>query len=383
MSTLSVNVLTVREVKPHPNPKVERLEVALIEGWECVVAKGSLHEGAHVVYFPIDSLLPMELENRIFGDNAKIRLNGKKVKTVKIQGFYSQGLAVPLDPVKFPELENVRIGQDVTELLGVTKWEPTADEPKTISTKGRQASKKETNPYFTKYTDLQHLRKHYWWFNDEEDVVATEKLHGTSARYALLPTVPDTLWKKVKKFFGFLPKFEFCYGSRNVQLQTRWRKKAMIYSELPGDVYTKVLNMYDIDTALQPGEAVYGEIIGFGIQKGYAYGHKEGDVSFYVYDVKKDDKWLNHDEVVAWCKERGFDMVPELYRGRFDMAKLAQKTQGPSTVCDPKQQSVREGLVLRTVTEQLAPDGNSRKMSKWVSEEFLFRNAADEGTDWH
>jgi RNA ligase (TIGR02306 family) len=378
MSTLSVNILPVRELKPIE--KAERLELALFEGWECVVAKGSLQVGDLVVYFPIDSLLPMELENRIFGTDAKIRLNGKKVKTVKIRGVYSQGLAVPVS--KLPELEGKKAGDDVTELLGVTKWEvPEDDMPAGLNVSGRKPSHKELNRNFEKYTNLEHLRKHYAWFTPGEPVVATEKLHGTSARYANLPVEVNTLWKKVKRFFGLLPSHEFCYGSRQVQLQSRWNKKKFLYHELPGDVYTRILQDYDIPTALKPGEAVYGEIIGSGIQKGYTYGHEQGDISFYVYDVQVDGRWLDHDKIVAWCKDRGFDMVPEVYRGPFDMAALHKATKGPSTIAP--EQKVREGIVLRTITEQPNPTGNGRKMSKWVSEEYLFRNEENQGTDFH
>ncbi len=382
MSTLSVNIASIREVKPHPD--AQRLVICVIEGWNCITSiKDNLKAGDLVVYFPIDSLLPKELEDRIFGPEAKIRLNGKKVKTIRIRGEYSQGLAVPLS--KFPEFANERVGADLTERLGVKKWEPKEDGYKGANLKGRQASKKELNPHFYKYTDLQHLRKHHDWFLPEDVVVATEKLHGTSARYACLPHDINAFtpwWKKALYAIGLLNKFQFCYGSRNVQLQTRWMKWNFVFKKLPTDVYTKILKQEKLKKKIKPNEAVYGEIVGHGVQKNYHYGHWNGQYSFYVYDVQVNGKWLNHEEIQQYCRERSLKVVPELFRGRFDMDELLKLTRGPSTICDPDLQPIREGIVIRTITESLAPSG-SRKMTKWVSEEFLVRNDEDEGTDFH
>ncbi len=382
MSKLQVTIEKVRSVVAHPN--ADRLDITVIQGWNCIVAKKSLQIDDLVVYFPIDSLLPKELEDRIFGPEAKVRLNGKKVKTVKIRGQYSQGLAVPLK--KFPELREEKAGADVTERLGVKKWEPNEDDYKGANLKGRTASKKELNPYFYKYTDLQHLRKHHDWFTNEDIVVATEKLHGTSARYAKLPNdinEHSPWWKKALATIGLIPKFQFCYGSRNVQLQTRWMKSRFTFKDLPKDVYTRILKQENLKKKIKNGEAVYGEIIGYGVQKNYFYGHKEGQLSFYVYDVQLNGRWLDHEEIVQYCSDRNLKMVPELFRGRFNKEALEKITLGPTTIKLGILQPIREGIVIRTIKESVGPDGNSRKMTKWVSEAFLVKNDADEGTDFH
>ena len=376
MSELVVKAIRVDEVAPHPN--ADRLDIIKVLGWNCVVSKGSLRVGDWVIYFPIDSVLPLELENRIFGDGSKVKLNGKKVKTIKLRGVYSQGLAVPL--TKFPEYADSEIDADLTDSLGVKKWEPTEAEPKGLSTNGKKASHKELNPYFKKYTDLNHLKSEMWKFTEGEEVVATEKLHGSSGRGSLLPNSSNVWWKWLLWKLRLLPKYEFCYGSRNVQLQTRWLKP--IYHELPSDIYTKAIKQYNLRDKIQPNEAVYGEILGAGIQKGYAYGHAEGEISFHVYDVHKDGRWLDHDELQAWCKERELTPVPTLYRGPFDLEVLAKLVKGPSTVVDaPSKQPIREGIVVRPVKERCGHGG--RSVSKFVSEDFLLRNDEDGGTDWH
>lgn len=381
MSTLSVNIFKVDEVRHHP--VADRLDVCTVGGWNCVTPKDSVKTGGLVIYFPIDSVLPKELEDRIFGEKAKIKLNGKKVKTIKIRGEFSQGLAIPLN--RFPEYATEKVGADLTERLGVVKWESPPDAYKGANFKGRQASKKELNPYFYKYTDLEHFRKRTAWFSENDDVIATEKLHGTSFRVGYLPISVNEYtpwWKKLALKLGWLSKYELCYGSRNVQLQTRFIKSRFTFKDLPGDVYTKILLQEKIKEKIKPGEAIFGEIVGHGIQKHYFYGHGPDKLSLYIYDIQIDGRWLNHDEIVLYCSARGLKMVPELYRGKFNFEQIQKHLTGPSTICEAFDQPIREGVVLRTLTEQVAPDGNSRKMAKYVSEEFLLRNDED-GTEFH
>ena len=38
-------VTKILEITPHPNPEVERLEFAKIDGWSCIVPKGVYKEG--------------------------------------------------------------------------------------------------------------------------------------------------------------------------------------------------------------------------------------------------------------------------------------------------------------------------------------------------
>lgn len=98
------------------------------------------------MYFEIDSFLP---EKEVFeflrpssyrvmftGDigakQAKAKpKTGFRLKTVKLRGQVSQGLALPIS--LFPEIENPKIQDDVTEVLSVIKWEA---EPEEGFTKG-------------------------------------------------------------------------------------------------------------------------------------------------------------------------------------------------------------------------------------------------------
>jgi RNA ligase (TIGR02306 family) len=93
-----------------------------IDGWECVALKEEFSVGDLCVYFEIDSLIPMSpavehLRNRAFkkmGDKEGIR-----IKTIRLRGQLSQGLALPLSKFGI----QAALGDDVSDVLGVVKYE--------------------------------------------------------------------------------------------------------------------------------------------------------------------------------------------------------------------------------------------------------------------
>lgn len=102
-------------VKLQKIDQFDNLLLAQVLGWHCLVKKEEFQECDLCVYFEIDSILP---DKPVFAFMNKYR---NKVKTIKMRGVLSQGLALPLS--YFPELVNVEEGQDVTGELGVTKYE--------------------------------------------------------------------------------------------------------------------------------------------------------------------------------------------------------------------------------------------------------------------
>ena len=51
MSELIVEVVEIEDVLEHPN--ADRLEIAQVKGWACVVQKGLFSRGDKAVYLPI------------------------------------------------------------------------------------------------------------------------------------------------------------------------------------------------------------------------------------------------------------------------------------------------------------------------------------------
>ena len=112
--------------KIEPIEGADKIELAHVLGWQCVVNKGSIKEMDDAVYFEVDSFLPVREEFEFLRPSSykKSDLMGEgfRLRTMKFRGQLSQGLLLPKNAL--PEIpDNVKVGDDVTETLGVKKWE--------------------------------------------------------------------------------------------------------------------------------------------------------------------------------------------------------------------------------------------------------------------
>ena len=365
MSSLIVEVCKIDQIVEHPN--ADRLELAIVKGWQTVVGKGQYNEGDTCIYVPIDSILPPALEDYLFPADSKIKLEKSRVRSIRIRKAISQGMIIDFDApiiIEYPKLAKAKVGDDVAEILGITKYEPPAH---SVPGKMRARQITHNNPVFNKYTDIENIKHYPGLFDEDDEIYVTEKVHGTSVRYAILPTHVWGLWKRLKKKLGLLPKFEFCYGSRNVQLQA---KKNLYYAQ---DVYAIIARQLDIEKLLLPGETLYGEIVGDGIQKGYAYGCGKEEWKFVAYDIKDERGYLNSEEFIKVCDERGIPRVPALYQGRLGDVDLDTLRNGPSVLAPS--QPLREGTVIKPRFETVAYMG--RKVLKHISDEYLLTDQSD------
>ncbi|BAW19183.1 putative RNA ligase [Ralstonia phage RP31] len=120
----------VRVDDVRPIPKADRLEVAVVEGWECVIAKGSFAKGDIGLYLEIDAAIA--LDNPVLASFDKQYLKVTKdeatgkdwtvVKTVRLRGQLSQGLLLPASyiPATIPNKSDV--GLNVTNMIDVLKY---------------------------------------------------------------------------------------------------------------------------------------------------------------------------------------------------------------------------------------------------------------------
>ncbi len=122
------SIRRIDDIKPIEN--ADRIEVAKVGGWNVIVKKGEFKIGQLCVYCEIDSLLPERPEFEFLRPKHHFR-----IKTQKMRGIISQGIVFPLEIL--PEHDRLIIleefhmngnehivGQDVTEKLGITKYEP-------------------------------------------------------------------------------------------------------------------------------------------------------------------------------------------------------------------------------------------------------------------
>lgn len=112
--------------KVEPIEGADRIELAHVLGWQCVVNKGQFQPMDIAVYFEIDSFLPVRPEFEFMRASSykktDIMGEGFRLRTMRFRGQISQGLLLPLS--QFPEIPaDADVGDDVTELLGVRKWE--------------------------------------------------------------------------------------------------------------------------------------------------------------------------------------------------------------------------------------------------------------------
>ena len=360
MSTLTVEICKIEDVTPHPN--ADRLEICKLENldWNCVIGKDSFTVGDLALYIPIDSILPEELENKIFKDS-KVKLDKHRIRTIKLRKIISQGLVIKPEVVG---IYKYKLGQDFTSHLEVIKYEPPDELPNAYG-KCEKIKKRYINSNFKKYTDIENIKNHPSVFQDGEEVYISEKLHGTSMRVGWIENEANTIWKKIKKIFGLLPKWEFIIGSRNVQL-TYGNKNKTFYKE---NVYTKMTEVLDLKNKLKFGEVLYGEVVGDGIQKGYSYACRPGTTAFYAYDIMIDDKWLDYMDFKNFCKERGIRTVPFLYLGDYNKIIVEECTRGNSII-DTIGTPIREGCVVKPIIEQNSPYVG-RKVLKSINSEYL------------
>ena len=98
-----------------PIPGADAIDKATVLGWQLVVKKGEFQVGDPCVYCEIDCLMPQREEF------AFLQPRGMHIRTVRLRGQYSQGICFPL--AILPAGTPIDDGMDVTELLGITKYE--------------------------------------------------------------------------------------------------------------------------------------------------------------------------------------------------------------------------------------------------------------------
>lgn len=124
---MSRKLASIQEViGVQPIEGADRIELAHVLGWQCVVNKGQFQPGDLGVYFEIDSFLPIRPEFEFMRASSYKRTDlmgeGFKIRTQKFRGQLSQGLLLPVS--QFPEIPaDAAVGTDVSDILGVRKWE--------------------------------------------------------------------------------------------------------------------------------------------------------------------------------------------------------------------------------------------------------------------
>ena len=357
-------------------PGADNIELATVGGWNAITKKGEYQENDLVVVATTDAVIPKELSDQL-GVTNYLR-KGQRVRTVKLRGVYSECLIMSLSQVfkSNMSVDGFVEGQDMMEVLGITKYEPPAKVITLVS--GGRKVKYHQNPNFHVYYKFPNQKNVPDMFNEEDEVVITRKLHGTNARYGIVRKKTLSLWDRVKFFFGDVwAGFEFVYGSHNVE---KGSDSQGFYST---DVWDDVVRKYDIRKKLwehvretydylESGFIVYGEIYGEGIQKNYDYGLNE--IKFAGFDVEVDGKYEGYPAEVAHFDVMDLPKVENLYWGRWN------KEKQDSYVFNNNIEGTKvphEGVIVKDVS------GDRRKVSKVINPDYLIYGEKNNVGDSH
>ncbi len=305
MSSLIVEVCCIDEIVTHP--AADKLDILTVKGWNIVEKKGRFSKGQLCVFFPVDSILSVELSDRL---NCTQYLSKQRVKAARLRGFVSCGLV-------FENEGNWPIGEDVTEHYGIQKYEP--PEPGNNGGMGGQ-NIREIGP-FHHYTNIENWNNFPGVLIEDEEVVVTEKIHGTNWRAGLVDN-------------------EFFVGSHH-------RTKALDEKI----VYWEAALRYNVEQVMKERLpqarcwVLFGEVFGRVQDIRYGLG---ANIELRVFDITKDGTYLDYDEFESLMKKLELPMVPLIYRGPYNAKLLAQLAEGQAFMGE----HMKEGIVVRPAMER-------------------------------
>lgn len=310
-------MLSIKKIKEIiPIEGADRIELAKLDGWQCVVEKNKFKVNEEVVYVGIDTIIPNEEK---FGS-----LKGIVVKTKRLKGQLSQGLLFSLN--------------DLYNLLELKKYEKPVPEGEGI---------KGNFPEFILKTDEPRLQNHLNILEEHpfEDLYATIKEDGTSF----------TCYKK-GDYFGI------CSRSYELERNT-------------SNLYWKMAIYYDLENKLRKFNydiALQGELVGEKCS-GNKMGYKGNKIKFFnAYNITE-QRYLDYSELIQICKDLDLEMV-DIYINTYnlrnktleDLLELVEKIRINGKRI--------EGLVFRSKREITSKVLQNRLSFKVVNNDYLLKN---------
>lgn len=311
MFEVAEHTCNVVEIKLESHPNADTLSLVMVGDFQCAIRTEDWEDGDLAVYIPPDSIVPEIKEFEFLGKH-------RRIKARKLRGEWSVGLLIPAP-------DGVKVGDDCMEQLGIVHYEPEASGNFTTGGENvRLPRLKETSQsgLFTPVYDVLNFRKYSEMFNDGEEVIITEKLHGANARFVC---IDDVIYCGSRKF---------------------WKK------EDSNNLWWKALNnCYVLQSWLRHNQnlVVYGEV--FGQVQNLKYGAANGEIFFAAFDILKGNQWLDFDE--AHKVGAPLPWVPLVYRGPFDKETILEFAEDDSSY--PGANHYREGVVVKPVHERTDP----------------------------
>lgn len=319
----------------------DRIALAIVDGWSVIIQKADYNVGDLCVFCEIDSVLPEKPEFEF------LRKNNFRIKTMRMSGCLSQGICFPLRIL--PEGE-YQLGDDVTEIMGVTQYEPTMDVERPSDSGGSKKKypkclmrmtwfrklvlPKKGNqefPSFIHKTDEPRVQNMPYILTNKNGFIASEKIDGSSGTFCLV--------RHKSKIPFFKDKFDYIVCSRNLRIPNK-----------DNSAYWRVSDRYNIQQTLKSmiGDhdwiAIQGECIAPNIQKN-KYHITEPDL--YVFNLIYPTGRLGSLEAKEICEQNGLKFVPIVdtnYILPDTVQEILDYAHGTSQLYD----TLREGIVFRS-----------------------------------
>lgn len=381
------NVL-IEKIEKHSNADTLSI-VNVFGGYPCIVRTGDFQVGDIASYIPVDMLVPNTPIFSFLFQNTKI--NTIRIKAKKLRGIFSMGILVKAPP-------NTSVNDDVTDILGVTKWEPEEINSKSVSRPGGKflPGVTENDPGFLPaYTDIENVRK-YRSILEGIEVVVTEKIHGANAGFVYhtappynansilhakkegkIPvrvtsktgeiryTLAASLEHASSKYIDWqVDLCDWCvFESERCEPESRlWiRSRRQFKKPNGGGIWADVAKKYSLEEVLKvvcSSIGIYGEVYGQVQDLTYGYGDSVDLTPFDSYDLHS-RKYLDYDNFVALIDKINVELsnrnlpllkpAPLLYRGKFDYDLIKTLAEGTTVLGNGLH--VREGVVIKPVKE--------------------------------
>ena len=340
------SIQRVLQIEPIAN--ADAIELARINGWQCVTKKGEFQVGDLGVFLEIGAVPPdrepfrflwqrKPKEGEIAPEKTEKPANFR-LRTMKLRGALSQGLLLPLSAFDLGEIGE---GDDLTAILEVSKYEPPVN-----AMRGGESDFRAPFPNFIPKTDEMRVQSVPEVLDEMRGLpyVATLKYDGSSGTFCIDPRDGD---------------FHVCSRNQSVK---------------DGDnFYWRVARKYDLETVLRraPNFAIQGEVCGPGIQKN-RLGLKEIALFvFNVYDIQN-ARFLPHDDAQRWARENGLTPVEVVETGE----SFAHNQESLLSLAEGKYANTsneREGIVVRPRHETVSAALAGRLSFKAISNRFLLK----------
>lgn len=371
MSTFMVKVLPIKKLEKHPN--ADTLALAYVNDYVSLVGLNTFKEGDLVAYIPEGAVVPDNVA-AVMGLEGKI---GNRLKAIKLRGIVSQGILYPVknNILTLPDGKEVEVkeGDNVMDVLGITKYIP--EVPANLS--GEVFA---SDPRYTVRFDIENIKNYPDIIVEKEEVVITEKLHGTFTQIVYLP--PRFIEREgldYKETFGDRRNGYLMVGSKSLSADGLMFK---VNGANINNVYVKVITEQDMlskfTEQLKNEELpviMLGETFGPDVQDlryGFTHRGQNGFRAFAIYKgLRSQFKVINSDELDILLEKLGIDRVPVLYRGPFSKEVMEKYTNGKETVSG-KEMHIREGIVIIPKQERYNNE-IGRVILKNVSADYLLR----------